>query len=100
MSTYQYIALCQAQVPVRRLYQVLQVAPSAYSAWHQQRERAGTAAVREAFSRHNQRYGTRRLLAEVQAEGHAVGRWRIRRVLKAHGQPAPTAPNRVWVGDI
>jgi transposase InsO family protein len=69
------------------------------------------------------------LRAEVQADGHAVGRWRIRRVLKAHGlraqqprsfvprttdsdpavraapnrllgQPAPTAPNRVWVGDI
>ncbi len=85
-------------------------------------------AVREAFSRHSQRYGTRRLRAEVQAEGHVVGRWRIRRVLKAHGlraqqprsfvprttdsnpavraapnrllgQPAPTAPNRVWVGD-
>ena len=65
----------------------------------------------------------------MQAQGHAVGRWRIRRVLKAHGlraqqprsfvprttdsdpavraapnrllgQPAPTAPNRVWVGDI
>ena len=86
-------------------------------------------AVREAFSRHSQHYGTRRLRAEVQAGGHAVGRWRIRRVLKAHGlraqqprsfvprttdsdpavraapnrllgQPAPTAPNRVWVGDI
>lgn len=70
-----------------------------------------------------------RLRAEVQAEGHQVGRWRIRRVLKAHGlraqqprsfvprttdsdpavraapnrllgQPAPTVPNRVWVGDI
>lgn len=65
----------------------------------------------------------------MQAEGHTVGRWRIRRVLKAHGlraqqprslvprttdsdlamrvapnhlrgQLAPTAPNRVWVGDI
>jgi len=66
---------------------------------------------------------------EVQAQGHSVGRWRIRRVLKAHGlraqqprslvlrttdsdpavraapnrllgQLAPTAPNLVWVGDI
>ena len=74
-------------------------------------------------------YGTRRLRAEVKAQGHQVGRWRIRRVLKAHGlraqqprsfvprttdsepavraapnrllgQPAPIAPNRVWVGDI
>jgi len=64
----------------------------------------------------------------LQAQGHAVGRWRIRRVLKPHGlraqqprsfvprttdsdpavraapnrllgQPAPIAPNRVWVGD-
>ncbi|RSK44374.1 DDE-type integrase/transposase/recombinase [Hymenobacter perfusus] len=85
--------------------------------------------MREAFAHHIQRYGTRRLRAEVQAQGHTVGRWRIRRVLQAHGlraqQPrsfvprttdsdasvrdapnrllnllAPTAPNRVWVGDI
>ena len=84
--------------------------------------------MREAFAYHSQRYGTRRLRAEVQAECHAVGRWRIRRVLKAHalraqqprsfvsrttdsdpavraasnrllGQPTPTALNRVWVGD-
>ena len=85
--------------------------------------------MREAFVRHSQRHGTRRLRAKVQAQGHAVGRWRIRRVLRAHGlraqQPRsvvprttdsdptvraapnrilgqldPTAPNRVWVGDI
>ena len=65
----------------------------------------------------------------MQAEGHQVCRWRIRRVLRAHGlraqqprsfvprttdsdpavraalnrllgQPVPTALNRVWVGDI
>lgn len=65
----------------------------------------------------------------VPAQGHRVGRWRIRRVLKAHGlraqqprcfvprttdsghgrrmapnrllgQPGPTTPNQVWVGDI
>ena len=70
-------------------------------------------------------YGTRRLRAEVQAQGHAVGRWCIRRVLKVHslraqqprsfvprttnsdpavraapnrllGEQAPTAPSRVW----
>lgn len=67
--------------------------------------------------------------AEVQAEGHVVGRWRIRRVLAAQGlraqqprslvprttdsdpavraapnrllgQLAPTLPNQVWVGDL
>ena len=88
--------------------------------------------MRAIFTYHAQRYGTRRLRAQWQAEGHAVGRWRIRRVLKAHGlraqqlrsfvprttdsdpvvraapnrllrllsQPAPSAPDHVWVGDI
>ena len=89
MSTYRYIAQRAGQVPVRPLYQVLRVASSAYYAWHRQHQSVAEptwqVAVREVFSRHNQRYGTRRLRAEVQAEGHAVGRWRIRRVLKAHG---------------
>lgn len=134
MSTYQHIAQCQRQVPVRQLCQVLRVAPAAYYAWQRRRqvptlEPARQVAVREAFAYHSQRYGTRRLRVEVQAQDHAVGRWRIRRVLHAHGlraqqprsfvprttdsdptvrvapnrllgQPAPTAPNRVWVGDI
>ena len=71
----------------------------------------------------------RQLRAELHAEGHRVGRWRIRRALAAYGlraqqphsfvprttdsdpalraapnrllgQPAPLAPNQVWVGDI
>ena len=134
MSTYQHIAQQRAQVPVRQLCQVLRVAPAAYYAWQRRRqlppvEPAWQVAVREAFGHHSQRYGTRRLRAEVQAQGHLVGRWRIRRVLKAHGlraqqprpfgprttdsnparraapnrllgQPRPTAPNQVWVGDI
>ncbi|MCC3155584.1 IS3 family transposase [Hymenobacter sp. BT770] len=134
MSTYRYIAQRQARVPVRQRCQVLQVAPSAYYAWRRQQdhpvpEPVWQAAVRQAFAYHSQRYGTRRLRVEVQAQGHAVGRWRIRRVLHAHGlraqqprsfvprttdsdpavraapnrllgQPAPAAPNRVWVGDI
>ena len=65
----------------------------------------------------------------MQADGYRVGRWRIRRVLRAHGlraqqprsfvpcttdlgpaaraapnrlpgQVVPTVPNRIWVGDI
>jgi transposase InsO family protein len=134
VSTYEHIAQRAGQVPVRQLCQTLRVAPAAYYAWHCRRqaptaEPAWQAAVREAFAYHGQRYGTRRLRAEVQAQGHAVGRWRIRRVLKAHGlraqqprsfvprttdsdpavraapnrlfgQPAPAFPNRVWVGDI
>lgn len=103
------------------MWQRRQQAPPVEPGWQ--------VAVREAFSRHSQRYGTPRLRAEIQTEGPVVGRWRIRRVLKAHGlhaqqprsfvlrttdsdptvrtapnrllsQPAPTAPNRVWVGNI
>ncbi len=52
--------------------------------------------MREAFGHHTHRYGTRRLRAEVQAQGHTVGRWRIRRVLKAQGlraqQPRSLVP--------
>lgn len=90
MSTYQHIAQRQAQVPVRQLCQVLRVAPAAYYAWSRRRQQpvvepTWQIAVRKAFTYHSQRYGTRRLRAEVLAQGHAVGRWRIRRVLHAHG---------------
>lgn len=82
-----------------------------------------------AFARHARRYGTRWLRAELQAAGYQVGRDRIWRVLRQHGlraqqpgsfvprttnsghsqcvapnrllgQPRPTHPDRVWVGDI
>ena len=133
MSTYQHIAQYRAHVPVRQLCQVLRVAPSAYYAWQRRRlpvpEPAWQVAVRKEFAWHSARYGTRRLRAELHAQGHRVGRWRIRRTLAAAGlraqqprsfvprttdsdpnvraapnrllaQPAPTAPNQVWVGDI
>ena len=86
-------------------------------------------AATAAFSRHAQRYGTCRLRAELRAEGHVVGRYALRSWLRRRGlralstrphrprttvadpaavvaenlllgQPAPTAPNQVWVGDI
>jgi hypothetical protein len=68
-------------VPVRQLCQVLRVALSAWYTlhWHWQRDqavpkRAWLVAGRKAFAHHNQRYGTPRPRAEVQARGHAVGR--------------------------
>ena len=86
-------------------------------------------AATAAFSRHAQRYGTRHLRAELRAEGHMIGRYALRTWLRRRGlralstrphrprttvadpaavvaenlllgQPAPTAPNQVWVGDI
>ena len=87
------------------------------------------ACGQRCLSRHAQRYGTRRLRAELRAEGHVVGRYALRTWLRhcdllafstrpqrprttvadpaavvadklLLGQPAPTAPNQVWVGDI
>ena len=133
MSTYRYIAQRRSQVPIRQLCQVLHVSASAYYAWQRGQvpapEPAWQVAVRKEFRWHSARYGTRRLRAELHAQGHRVGRWRIRRALAAAGlraqqprsfvprttdsdstvraspnrllgQPAPTAPNQVWVGDI
>ncbi|GAB3244228.1 hypothetical protein GCM10027346_41730 [Hymenobacter seoulensis] len=70
MSTYQHIAQGADWVPVRQLCQVLGVAPAAYYAWRRRRQAPGVepawqVSVREAFANHSQRYGTRRLRAEV-----------------------------------
>ncbi len=80
-------------------------------------------AAQQTFTRHAGRYGTRRLRAELRAEGHRVGRYELRGWLRASGQralstrphrprateavvaenrllgqPAPTGPNQIWVG--
>lgn len=38
----------------------------------------------QAFTRHKQRYGTRRLRAELQAQGYRVGRQRLRALLYSY----------------
>ncbi|WP_375434867.1 IS3 family transposase [uncultured Hymenobacter sp.] len=48
-------------------------------------EPIGQRAVRQAFAQHEWRYGTCRLRAKLQAEGHGVGQGRIRRMLAVHG---------------
>ena len=132
MSRYQFIRACTEPWPVQPLCRVLGVSPAGYYQW-QQRPARSTAewqeAAQAAFTRHARRYGTRRLRAELRAEGHAVGRYALRswlyrndlRALSTRpqrprttvadpaavvaanrllGQHAPTAPNQVWVGDI
>jgi len=88
------------------------------------------AAVAEVFFRHSRRYGSRRVDAELKAEGVAIGRHRVRRMMREQGlraiQPKqfvpkttdsrhrlgycdnllvgrelpPAKPNEVIVGDI
>ena len=114
------------------LCHLLAVSPAGYYQWR--RRPAALPApwhtpAHQAFTRHACRYGTRRLRAELSAEGHAVGRYALRTWLRRRGlqtlstrpqrprttvadpaavvaenrllgQPALTAPNQVWVGDI
>lgn len=132
MSRYRFVEQGAATASVQVLCRVLQVSAAGYYQWRSRAARSTPSwepAANAAFSRHAQRYGTRRLRVELQAEGHAVGRnalrsWLRRRGLRAlstrpHrprttvadpaavvaenlllGQPAPAAPNQVWVGDI
>ena len=132
MSCYAFIAACAEPWPVQVLCQVLAVSTAGYYQWRHRPAAAPApwqVAAQAAFTRHARRYGTRRLRAELHAEGHAVGRYALRswlhraglRALSTRpqrprttvadpaalvaenrllGQPAPTAPNQVWVGDI
>lgn len=132
MSKYLFIS---AQVDVwlvTDLCRVLGVSRSGYYQWQAASPPAVPTwqpAAQQAFTRHARRYGTRRLRAELQAEGHQVGRFALRSWLRASGQralstrpqrprttqadpeavvaenlllgqPAPTRLNQVWVGDI
>jgi len=132
MTRYQFIEQVAATEPVQVLCRVLHVSPAGYYQWLSRAARpmpSWEPAASAAFLRHAQRYGTRRLRAELRAEGHAVGRSALRTWLRRCGlralstrpqrprttvadpaavvaenlllgQPAPTAPNQVWVGDI
>lgn len=132
MSSYQFIQDCTELWPVQVLCRLLAVSTASYYQWLQRPAAVPApwlAAAQQAFTRHAARYGTRRLRAELRAEGYAVGRYALRvwlhrqglRALSTRpqrprttladlaavvaenrllGSPAPTAPNQVWVGDI
>lgn len=70
---------------MRVLCQTLGVSRSGYYAWRQRAVPHDplTPVVTRAFWRHARRYGSRRLTAELQAAGYAIGRRRIRRIMRA-----------------
>jgi len=132
MSRYAFILTCVASWPVAVLCPVLGVSTSGYYQWRKAPPAPAAswqAPAQAAYTRHAGRYGSRRLRAELRAEGHPVGRYALRSWLRATGQralstrtqrprtthadpaavvaenrllgqPVPTALNRVWVGDI
>ena len=98
MSKYVFISAQAATWTLADLCRVLDVSRSGYYQW-----RAASPppvpdwqpAAQQAFTRHARRYGTRRLRAELQAQGHRVGRYALRSWLRVSGQRAlSTRPQR------
>ncbi|MFD2786373.1 IS3 family transposase [Hymenobacter rubripertinctus] len=132
MNRYQFIQACTEPWPVQLLCRLLTVSTAGYYQWRQRPAQPAATwqpAAQAAFTHHTRRYGTRRLRAELRAEGHAVGRYALRSWLRRNGlralstrpqrprttvadpaavvaenrllgQPGPSAPDQVWVGDI
>jgi len=83
---YRIIATQASSYEVRALCQTLGLSRSGYYAW---RKRvpvldALTPQVTQVFWRHARRYGSRRITAELQAQGEKIGRRRVRRILREH----------------
>lgn len=83
--------------PVRVLCETLEVSASGYYAWRGRPECARAAAnrdlladVRRIHQQHRGRYGAPRIHAALRAEGHAISRGRIERLMRRHGIGALT----------
>jgi len=135
VSRYRFIEAESRRYSVTQLCRIAQVSRTAYYEWQDeepsQRTRddaALTATIRAIHAASDGQYGVPRVLAELRAQGHDVGRKRVARLMKAaglrgrrpprwvrtttpeptppaipdlvHGQFAAPAPDVLWVGDI
>jgi transposase InsO family protein len=78
--------------PVRVICDVLSVSPSGFYAWRSRPEsprkianRVLLANIRRVHAQHRERYGAPRIHAELRAEGHAVNRKRVARLMRQNG---------------
>lgn len=109
MSRYQFIERVAITEPVQVLYHVLLVSTAGYYQWLRRADRftlTREPAANAAFSCHAlrtwlRRYGLRALNTRPQRPRTTVTDHAV--VVADNlllGQPAPTASNQVWVGDI
>ena len=89
--------------PMRVMCRALSVSRSGYYAWRSRPDsprkianRALLVDIRRVHAQHRERYGAPRIHAELRAEGQAVSRKRVERVMRQHGIRA-RAPRRYRV---
>ena len=77
---------------ISALCQVLRVSKSGFYGYLKARKEKPTEplakTVTEIFWRHRRRYGSRRIQAELKAEGERIGRHKVRRLMKAENLQA------------
>lgn len=135
MSRYRFVEAESRRYSVAQLCRIAQVSRTAYYEWQdrepskrQQDDAALTLKIRAIHAASGGQYGVPRVLAELRAQGHDVGRKRVARLMKAaglrgrrpprwvrtttpeptppaipdrvHGRFAAPAPDVLWVGDI
>ncbi|WP_460957821.1 IS3 family transposase [Spirosoma litoris] len=90
--TYQLVAELAGDFPIERLCNTLGIRRSAYYAYQSGQSyqlTEGKEKLRQAmltsFTDHRRRYGSRRLLTELQEQGFEVGRHQLRRLMQAEG---------------
>ena len=80
------------EYPKREVFRLLKVDRSSYYRWSKERRRQAVdpvgERVGEVFWRHSRRYGSRRIHAELLAEGFLISRHRIRKVMRSSGLKA------------
>jgi putative transposase len=134
MTRYRFVEAESSRYPVTQLCRIAQVSRTAYYEWQDgqpsQRARDDAALLAKIKAIHaasDGQYGVPRMLAEIRAQGHDVGRKRVARLMKAaglrgrrpprwvrtttpeptppaipdlvHGQFHAPAPDVLWVGD-
>lgn len=130
---YEFVSTQQGDYPVRTVCKALDLSRSSYYEYRQEKtyqvDQQELECVRGVFVLHRRRYGSRRISKALGHQGIKMGRFKVRRLMKAGDLKAiqpksfvpkttnskhtlgyapnvlsridfPQAPNRVFVGDI
>ena len=86
---YQFIVMLSKTYSISLLFNILEISKSAFYAWQRKEsyQRSVVKAVKSAhvkavFEEHRRRYGTRRIVAELQEQGVKIGRYQVRSLME------------------